>query len=207
MKKEEKTDLTKKRIIKAATQEFGQKGYEATTLNSICNNHSIAKGLMYHNFKGKDEIYLTCVNECFQSLTSYLKSNTDEYNLNPEEQLKKYLITRLSFFNQYPLYQRIFYDAITFLPIHLEKDIKKIKAEFDNFNIYMLTKSLNNLKLRDDITIDEVIETFKLYQDFINIRYQINGANNIDFKLHEKQCYKALNILLYGITKRKEEEE
>ena len=36
MKKEEKTELTKERILTAAMEEFGEKGYAAAALNNIC---------------------------------------------------------------------------------------------------------------------------------------------------------------------------
>lgn len=61
VKKEEKTELTKERIIQAAVQEFGVKGYAASTVGAICSEYGIAKGLIYHNFKGKDDLYLNPV--------------------------------------------------------------------------------------------------------------------------------------------------
>ena len=53
MKKEEKTELTKKKILAAALQEFGTNGYRGASLNAICES-GIPKGLLYHNFKNKD---------------------------------------------------------------------------------------------------------------------------------------------------------
>lgn len=72
MKKEKKTELTKKRILSLAIQEFGTKGYKGASLNSICEA-GIPKGLLYHNFKNKDALYLSCVELCFHSLTQHLK--------------------------------------------------------------------------------------------------------------------------------------
>mgnify|MGYP003184531549 CR=1 FL=1 len=61
MKKQEKTQKTKERILTAALQEFGTKSYDTASINSICEIGKIPKGLIYHNFKGKDELYLLCV--------------------------------------------------------------------------------------------------------------------------------------------------
>ena len=60
MKKEEKTELTKSKIFAAAIQEFGTNGYATGSVNNICKT-GINKGLVYHNFKDKDELYLECV--------------------------------------------------------------------------------------------------------------------------------------------------
>ena len=73
MKKAEKTERTKERILQAAMEEFGRKGYAAATIGAICSEHGIAKGLLYHNFVGKDDLYLACVSRCFDDVTAYLQ--------------------------------------------------------------------------------------------------------------------------------------
>lgn len=43
-------------IIKAAYEEFIEKGYEATSMDSIAKRASLSKGGVYHHFSSKDEI-------------------------------------------------------------------------------------------------------------------------------------------------------
>lgn len=57
MKKQEKTQKTKERILAAALQEFGTKSYDTASINSICEIGNIPKGLIYHNFKEKCSAY------------------------------------------------------------------------------------------------------------------------------------------------------
>ena len=74
MKKEEKTKQTCEKIVHAATIEFGSRSYDAVSLNAICGKYQIAKGLIYHNFKNKDELYLYCVKEkASKKLMSYME--------------------------------------------------------------------------------------------------------------------------------------
>lgn len=72
MKKEEKTGLTKERILLAAMEEFGEKGYAAASLNNICAA-GIPKGLLYHNYENKDALYLACVKQSFSILMNCLQ--------------------------------------------------------------------------------------------------------------------------------------
>ena len=51
MKREEKSENSKERIIKAALEEFGQNGYVAASTNNMCKNHDISKGLLFHHYK------------------------------------------------------------------------------------------------------------------------------------------------------------
>ena len=72
MKKMEKTEITVSKIIEAAMQEFGQNGYAGGTVNNICKS-GINKGLLYHNFSGKDELYLTCLRRSSNKLIRYIR--------------------------------------------------------------------------------------------------------------------------------------
>ena len=62
----------------AALVEFGEKGYEAASINVICAESQISKGLLYHNFKSKDDLYLQCVKLCYNQMTEYLNCSEEE---------------------------------------------------------------------------------------------------------------------------------
>ena len=68
MNREEKNQQTKRRIMESALAEFSQKGNGASSVNTICAAQNISKGIIYHYFKTKDDLYLACVEECFQLL-------------------------------------------------------------------------------------------------------------------------------------------
>ena len=67
MEKNKKTERTISKILEAAMNEFGKNGYSGGTVNNICNS-GINKGLLYHNFSGKDDIYLTCLKQSCKRL-------------------------------------------------------------------------------------------------------------------------------------------
>lgn len=101
MKKEEKTRRTYERILAAAIEEFGTKSYESASLTTLCNENQISKGLIYHNFKNKDELYLKCVEECFGKMTSYFKSR--EYKADcVQESIHRLFEAREQFFKENP---------------------------------------------------------------------------------------------------------
>ena len=68
MKREEKNQLTKRRILDRALKEFSEQGYGLSSINNVCSCDDISKGIIYHYFQTKDELYLACVEECFQRL-------------------------------------------------------------------------------------------------------------------------------------------
>ena len=204
MKREEKNQQTRRRILESALAEFSEQGYGASSVNTISNGEGLSKGIIYHYFPTKDDLYLACVEECFQMLTGHLQSHTNMVGQTAEERLEQYFRVRLDFFEQNPQYQRIFCDAVIMPPAHLEASIQEKKAPFDRFNIDSLNRMLEPVSLRSDLSREDVVDTFRKYQDYINARYQMTGSEKIDIRDHEESCRRALRILLYGVVERKE---
>ena len=204
MKREEKNQQTRRRILESALAEFSEQGYGASSVNTISNGEGLSKGIIYHYFPTKDDLYLACVEECFQMLPGHLQSHTNMVGQTAEERLEQYFRVRLDFFEQNPQYQRIFCDAVIMPPAHLEASIQEKKAPFDRFNIDSLNRMLEPVSLRSDLSREDVVDTFRQYQDYINARYQMTGSEKIDIRDHEESCRRALRILLYGVVERKE---
>lgn len=202
MKKEEKTELTKEKIIKASMEEFGANGYAGATINSICNRHGISKGLLYHNFTGKDELYLLCVKQCFQSLITYLRSEITELTL------PKYLELRFLYFKKNPICARIFFEALLQPPEALFGQIKSIKRDFESFNRQLYQKKLSEITLRKGLTEEEALEYCEIMQEMFNCYFSSPAYSMESFQTvitdHEKKLERMLDILLYGIVERNE---
>ena len=119
MKREEKNALSRQRILEAALEEFSCKGYDGASLNTVWTKKGISKGIIYHYFKDKDELYLLCVEACFDALTEYLKTVSVTLSGPARKQLPKYFDARLSFFSAHPLYLGICADAVFRPPAQL----------------------------------------------------------------------------------------
>ena len=63
MKREEKNQQTRRRILDSALDEFSKQGYGASSINAVCATQDISKGIIYHYFKTKDDLFLSCVEE------------------------------------------------------------------------------------------------------------------------------------------------
>lgn len=50
MTQKERQDRSKEEICRAAMEEFGTLGYDKVTMERICGNHGISKGMMYHYY-------------------------------------------------------------------------------------------------------------------------------------------------------------
>lgn len=204
MKQEEKTKRTYLKILNAAIAEFGTKSYENASLNTICSAYQISKGLIYHNFKNKDELYLRCVEVCYQEMTSYLR-NAPYSSQDDRKNIEMLFSLRQTFFMENPAYCNLFFQTILQPPKHLRKEIQEIRREFDEFHAMRYKELLKQTKLRDGITEDMAIEYFFIFQEMFNGYFQRQANDGMDFsvliKNHESSLPNILNIMLYGIAK------
>ena len=60
MTQAERQSQSRRKILEAAMDEFGARDFDAVTMEAICAGHGISKGMMYHYYTGKDELFLAC---------------------------------------------------------------------------------------------------------------------------------------------------
>ncbi len=71
-------------------EEFSTHGYQGASLNRVCQEKNISKGRIYHYFNDKDELYLLCVQICFEDLKQVLETFYETMACDIEKSLKKY---------------------------------------------------------------------------------------------------------------------
>lgn len=199
MKQEKRTELTKEKIIMAATKEFGTNGYNGASLNAICDA-GISKGLLYHNYENKDAVYLACVKRCFETITAYLKNQQIGTNI------QKYMSARLSFFRSHEAEAHLFFEALLQPPALLREQIADIKKEFDNYNQNLYLQILSTVTLRSDVTQEDALSYFSLIQNMFNGYFSSNTREEVSFTdyitAHEEGLSKLIDYMLYGIAER-----
>lgn len=198
MKQQEKNQRSREKILNCARQEFAESGFGQSSINSICTVGGIAKGVLYHYFTGKDELYLLCIQDCFDSLTAYLKEHLPKTSDSIPEQLDRYFNARMEFFHENPAMQSLFCEAVINPPNHLRSEIEKVRKPFDRYTISLLNSILAHASLRSDFTRNEVTDTFRHYQDFVNARMKTE-LSQMSAKKRESVCHKAMLVLLYGV--------
>ena len=202
MKKDLKTEITKEKILKAATEEFSLYGFDGATVNQICQKHGISKGLIYHNFENKEELYLRCVEEAVNEFVSYMSRR--EFGTD----FQLYMKERYDFFNANPNYSRLIFAVVLTDDGEFSEKIKQIKRRFDEFNRNVYLEAITNIRLRKGISEKDALEYYSLLQDMLN-GYLPKGRAEEDhfesvFLSHEKSLEKILDFVLYGIAEQEE---
>jgi TetR/AcrR family transcriptional repressor of nem operon len=84
-----KGELTRGKIIDAATKLFKRQGFGLTSINAILSESGLKKGALYHGFTSKEEIGLTVLERARSELLAFLDSSL--VGLTPKACLENYL--------------------------------------------------------------------------------------------------------------------
>lgn len=201
MKKEDMAKQMRLKIIESALQEFNEKSYEKASLNHICQNGNISKGIIYHYFKDKDDLYLECVQICFDKIMEHYKKRND-YDM------QTYMHYRIQFFKEYPHLRGIFFNTILRTPQHLQKEVSAIKMDFNQLNIEVFKNVLNQVSLRENITYQTALEYYNIMQNSFNDYFRQKIEEGIGFDeiihQHEELLLRWFDMMLYGIARKEE---
>lgn len=198
MKMSKKTELTVSKIMEAAMSEFGTNGYVGGSVNNICKS-GINKGLIYHNFKDKDELYLKCLEKSCETLVKLIAESGSSSDL------LRYMSVRMSFFKEYPNESHIFFEAILQPQEHLWNEIQKILQPFEEINENVYRSVVSSVKLREGITEEEAVGYFRQMQRMFNGYFSSFAYRHMSLdeqvKKHETNLPKLFDFMLYGIAK------
>lgn len=199
MKKELKTKLTQERIIEATLIEFSQKGYKAFGINELCKNHKISKGILYHNFSGKTEIYLACVRESFQKAVSIIRGESGDI-----PSLVEYVERRHRFSKDFPHHSHVFFEAWMTAPAEIAEEVEKEKAVFEDLNRQVSEKLLAESTLKDHISQEQALDYLTFIQQLFRSYYLAASGSEEAGSLasqYENDLQKVLHLMIYGIFK------
>lgn len=80
MRKAEQSARTKRALIDAAVELFGERGFQATSLKAIGERASISHGVIPFHFGSKDGLLLAVVESCFQEFSDAVLGALDGHD-------------------------------------------------------------------------------------------------------------------------------
>ena len=157
MKQQERQKKSKEKILQAAITEFSASGYDKVTMENICTRHGISKGMMYHYYSGKDDLFLLCVQNMYPALPCFLPDTAAELEKKDAlHALKEFWMLWESFFGEHPPFKNIFENALLRTPPHLFEKIEEIRGPIEALNRQFLHRTIGKIELRENLKKENV---------------------------------------------------
>lgn len=180
----------RKRIINSSLDEFSKNRFEKASTNNIVKNAGISKGLLYHYFISKKELYEWLKVFVFETMINTILEKIDWEESDIFERIKQIILIKMHVTEQYP-------SLVAFTKIIYEnKSMKEIKELIERispelyFKIYNRNidfsrfkeeidaqKGINIIQWTIEKYYEEQFKKFKMTKVEINYKEIINGMD------------------------------
>lgn len=155
------------RILDAALSEFVELGFAGASTNTIARKAGVAKGLVFHHFGSKADLYMAVLEHVIVRVEVMLEAiplPTDLF-----ERLHEIVVHKMRWFQHDPLGYRFMLE-ITNLPPSLrgrvEPRLSTLRSAWPR-----MFDGVDTARLRPGVTLDQAKETLALLRDGVERRY------------------------------------
>src|SRR4030042_1323768 len=185
-------------VIEKAKEIFKAYGYKKATMEDIAKACHKSKGLIYHHYKSKEEIFRINLNNDVNQLLFDLKEKADS-QISVKDKFNYFFTTTNAWINDKTnIYNKIVIEIFSYIDV--------IKDDIENFHskiIDILKIILNEGVAKNNFTLDNIELTAEsILQMIIGFSY-IPFIQELSFNINNKaDINKFINIIYYGLEKR-----
>jgi TetR/AcrR family transcriptional regulator len=144
-------------IVNAALKEFARKGFDDASTNEIVKEAGISKGLLFHYFNTKKELFLFLFDYCLELLkTEYLALlNTDERDI--FARYRQAALLKIDLIYKHPCVFDFIGIAAFTESEQVKEELESQKKDFHTITLRKLFEDIDVSKFRHEIDIKRAI--------------------------------------------------
>jgi AcrR family transcriptional regulator len=179
------------RIINAALTVFGKYGYKKASVEEIVKNAGISKGLIFHYFGSKSNLYRELYEYCLSTVTKQLLETVDPSETDFFDMLEKNTEAKLNILKQHPsMYEfllKAYFEPETGIHGAGSEDNAVPSDAFKSFFKYADTA-----KFKDEVSLDKALNILLWCSNGFMQMKGLEGAIDPGKALEEFSGYLAL---------------
>lgn len=161
----------KEKIIKACMEVFAEKGYEGASTNAIVQKAGISKGILFHYFGNKKDLYLYILDRTLGKAVDELNSYQEPL---PSDIFERIIVTgtiKLKMAIEQPLMYKLLFITFVNTPDPLKAAAQERYKKLYDIALPMLYNGLDYSKMRKDIDPKKAIEVMTLFMEGLQAQY------------------------------------
>ncbi|ASF39146.1 TetR family transcriptional regulator [Halobacillus halophilus] len=193
------------RILNAAMKEFAQNGYKNTSTNNIVKQAGISKGLLFHYFTNKRELYLTLYDYFVELFLKEMQQKVDWEDKDIFSRHRQIAALKIKLFHQY---EHIF----NFLNAAMSENSREVKSELDsrkekfiNHNYREMLQDIDKSKFKEGLDVSKIIEIISWSMEGFAYKQQAKfkglSINEMDLEETLQELDGYIEVLKYSFYK------
>lgn len=133
----------KERIINIALEEFAQNGYQSASTNVICKKAKVSKGLLYHYYGSKENLYLSVLRYFIDKFKENITIYIEDSNKKGIDYISEYFNAKFKFFGENPQYSKLVLNLLLNNNIEGAEILANEFKEYNNVLLYEIIKNID----------------------------------------------------------------
>ncbi|MFC0272566.1 TetR/AcrR family transcriptional regulator [Metabacillus herbersteinensis] len=152
-------------ILKICIEEFAENGYEKTSTDKITSRAGISKGILFHYFKSKKNLFLYIVHHIYELLT--IKVIAEIEKIDEQEffkRIKLIILAKQKITLEYLLESQLFINVLANPPVAIKSEIEEMYVKHlekygdpHTKELVYLQSLLGSLELREGVDHEHVM--------------------------------------------------
>ncbi|SFG59697.1 transcriptional regulator, TetR family [Halobacillus alkaliphilus] len=193
------------RILNAAMEEFAGNGYKNTSTNTIVKKAGISKGLLFHYFSNKKELYLKIYDYFVDLFLSEVQEKVDWEDKDIFNRHRQMASLKIKLFYQYPNVFNFLNAAFTENAQDLRGELESRRERFINHNYREMLQDIDMSKFREDMDVSKMIEIISWSMEGFAYKQQakFKGLSLDEMDLEEtlQELDRYIEVLKYSFYK------
>lgn len=180
-------DARKNRILEAALAEFSEKGYKKASTNTIVKEAKVSKGLLFHYFISKKELYIYLYNFALETITNELYEGVNFADRDVLKRLSASTLQKIDSYRKHPLFVSLFENHVFVDDEEIIQRTKEYATQIAKESYEKIFSNIDYYLFNDKININHALEVVKWTIDRISTDWVVR--NNFTFK---QEAYASL---------------
>ncbi|HEX2946857.1 MAG TPA: TetR/AcrR family transcriptional regulator [Clostridia bacterium] len=161
----------KEKIIRACMEVFAEKGFEGASTNEIVQKAGISKGILFHYFGNKKDLFLYILDKTLDKAVNELNSYLDPL---PSDIFERIAITgmmKLKMALEQPLVYKLIYITFVNTPDSLKAAVQERYKKLYDIALPMIYNGIDYSRVRDGVDPQKAIEVLVLFMEGFQAQY------------------------------------
>jgi AcrR family transcriptional regulator len=173
-------DARKNRILEAALLEFAERGYKKASTNTIVREAKVSKGLLFHYFISKKELYIYLHQFAIDTITSELYEGVNFADRDVLNRLSASTVQKIESYRKHPLFVKLFENHVYVDDEDVQKRTNEYAQKVAKESYDKLFSNIDYYLFNDRININHALEVVKWTIDRISTDWVVK--HNYTFK-------------------------
>lgn len=199
-------DEKQDRIINAALKEFAQKGYDNASTNEIVKEAGISKGLLFHYFQNKKQLYLFLFDYCYELIIDEYYKKADLTEPDFFKRMRQAIQIKAELLSKYPDILKFIQESFLEESTDLKEEFEKRKQELTKINFEKAYEGIDLSRFREDVDVQKVLKvitwTFEKMSDEALYKAKMSPEHQIDYQKISVEAEEYFELFIKCFYKR-----